>query len=83
MQEWKLLTPDHKTSYQTAIKALRQKLDPGNQTLAALDFCHTTQKAGEPVSDFIGRLEQTGFGREHLSHETRDMLLYEQDYCIA
>ena len=81
LQEWKLLTPDHKTSYQTAIKALREKLDPGNQTLAALDFRHTTQKAGEPVSDFIGCLEQifqTGFGREHLSHETRDMLLYGQ-----
>ena len=40
LQEWKLLTPDHKTSYQTAIKALREKLDPGNQTLAALDFRH-------------------------------------------
>ena len=81
LQEWKLLTPDHKTSYQTAIKALREKLDPGNQTLAALDFHHTVQKAGEPVSDFIGCLEQifqTGFGREHLSHETRDMLLYGQ-----
>ena len=78
LQEWKLLTPDYKTSYQTAIKALREKLDPGNQTLAALDFRHTTQKAGEPVSDFIGHLEQifqTGFGRERLSHETRDMLL--------
>ena len=81
LQEWKLLTPDHKASYQTAIKALKEKLDPGNQTLAALDFRHTAQKADESVSDFIGRLEQifqTGFGREHLSHETRDMLLYGQ-----
>ena len=46
-----------------------------------MDFRHTTQKAGEPVSDFIGRLEQifqTGFGRERLSHETRDILLYGQ-----
>ena len=81
LQEWKLLTSEHKISYQAAIKALREKLDPGNQTLAALDFRHTTQKADEPVSDFIGRLEQIfqiGFGREHLSHETRDMLLYGQ-----
>ena len=49
--------------------------------MAALDFRHTTQKTDEPVSDFIGRLEQIfqiGFGREHLSHETRDMLLYGQ-----
>ena len=33
------------------------------------------------VSDFIGRFEQIfqiGFGREHPSHETRDMLLYGQ-----
>ena len=58
LQEWKLLTPDHKASYQTAIKALREKLDPGNQTLAALDFHHTAQKTDESVSDFIGRLEQ-------------------------
>ena len=81
LQEWKLLTSEHKVSYQTVIKALREKLDPGNQTLAALDFRHTTQKTDEPVSDFIGSLEQIfqiGFGREHLSHETRDMLLYGQ-----
>jgi len=33
------------------------------------------------VSDFIGRLQQVfqdGFGKEHLSHETREMLLYGQ-----
>ena len=81
LQEWKLLSCEHNIFYQTAIKALREKLDPGNQTLAALDFRHTTQKADEPVSDFIGRLEQIfqiGLGREHLSHETRDMLIYEQ-----
>ena len=33
------------------------------------------------MSDFIGHLEQIfqiGFGRKHLSHETRDMLLYGQ-----
>ena len=40
------------------IKALREKLDPGNQTLAALDFQHTTQKTDEPISNFTGCLEQ-------------------------
>ena len=49
--------------------------------LAALDFCHTSQRPDECVSDFIGQLEnvfQTGFRRERLSIETREMLLYEQ-----
>ena len=81
MQEWKLLLPEEKINYQAAIKALRERLDPGNQTLAALDFRHLSQKMNESVSDFIGRLEkvfQTGFGREHLSKETREMLLYGQ-----
>jgi len=65
LQEWKLLLPDEKANYQAAIQALRERLDPGNQILAALDFRHLSQKVNEPVSDFIGRLEkvyQTGFG---------------------
>ena len=81
MQEWKLLLPEDRRSYQAAIKALKERLDPGNQTLAALDFRHTSQKISESVSDFIGRLEsvfQTGFGQEHLSNDTREMLLYGQ-----
>ena len=55
---------DRKT-YQTAIKALRERLDPGNQAMGALDFCHTSQRMNEPVLNFIARLEQvfqTGFG---------------------
>ena len=81
LQEWKLLLPDEKANYQAAIQALRERLDPRNQTLAALDFCHLSQKVNEPVSAFIGRLEkvyQTGFGRENLSKETREMLLFRQ-----
>ena len=80
MQEWKLLLPE-KINYQAAIKALKEGLDPGNQTLAALDFCHLSQKINEFVSNFIGWLAkvfQTGFGREHLSKESREMLLYGQ-----
>ena len=81
LQEWKLLLPEEKANYQDAIKALKERLDPGNQTLAALDFRHLSQKLNEPVSDFIGRLEkvfQIGFGQENLSKETRGMLLYGQ-----
>ena len=80
-QEWKLLQPEDKISYQTATKALRDRLDPGNQTLAALDFRHIAQQMNESVVDFVGRLEQVfqkGFGHERLSNETRDMLLYGQ-----
>ena len=65
LREWRLLLPDERANYQAATQALRERLDPGNQTLAALDFRHLSQKVNEPVSDFIGRLEkifQTGFG---------------------
>ena len=81
LQEWKLLLPEEKANYQAAIKALKERLDPGNQTLAALDFHHLSQKLNEPVSDFIGQLEkvfQIGFRQENLSKETREMLLYGQ-----
>ena len=80
-QQWKLLQPERKRTYQAAIAALKERLDPGNHTLAALDFRHISQHINESVSDFIGRLEQvfqTGFGREQLSNETREMLLFGQ-----
>ena len=79
--EWKLLDSKDKATYQAAINALRERLDSGDQSIAALDFRHTSQKPGETVSDFIRRLEkvfQTAFGRENLSAETRDVLLYGQ-----
>ena len=56
-------------------------MDPGNQTLAALDFRHASQRPTETVSDFLRRLEhiyQTAFGCEDLSAETWAMLLYGQ-----
>ena len=81
LQEWKLMSSEDRATYQSAIKTFRERLDPGNQTLAALDFRHASQKPTETVSDFIRRLEeifQIAFGREKLSNETRDMLLYGQ-----
>ena len=76
-----LLLPEEKANYQVAIKAVKERFDPGNQTLAALDFRHLSQKLNETASDFIGQLEkvfQIGFGQENLSKETREMLLYGQ-----
>ena len=77
---WKLLDSKDKTTYQAAIKALRERHDPGD-SIAVLEFRHASQKPGETASDFMWKLEkpfQTAFGRESLSAETRDMLLYAQ-----
>ena len=54
--EWKLLDWKDKATYHTVIKALRERLDPGNQSIATLDLRHTSQKPSETVSDFIQRL---------------------------
>jgi len=32
LQEWKLLLSEDKMTYQAAVKALKERLDPGNQT---------------------------------------------------
>ena len=80
-QVWKLLLPEEKLNYQIATRTLKERLDHGNQALTALDFDHTSQRPDECVSNFIGQLEdvfQTGFRREHLSNDTREMLLYGQ-----
>ena len=79
LQEWNLLTYTERSTYQSAITALRTRLDPSNKTLAALDFTHITQKETESVSEFIRRLEctfQIAFGHDPMSTETRDVLLY-------
>ena len=80
-QEWSLLGAEAKTSYDTAVKALRLRLDPGSRTLAAQEFRHTTQGDTERVADFIRWLEHTfniAYGREGMSVETRDTLLHGQ-----
>ena len=53
LQEWKLSDPKEKNIYQITVKALKERLDLGNQSLAALDFKHASQKSAETVSDFI------------------------------
>ena len=42
LQEWGLLNADTKISYRHAVDALCVRLDPGNHTLVAQDFRHTS-----------------------------------------
>ena len=81
LQEWNLLHLDQRTTFTRAIEALCSRLDSVSKTVAAQDFRHTMQNETESVSDFIRRLErtfQTAYGRDKMSVETRDTLLYGQ-----
>ena len=81
MQEWNLLDDADKVSYANATDALWARLDPGNKTLAAQDFRHTSQSTEESVADFIRHLERTfrvAYGRDGLAASTRDALLHGQ-----
>ena len=79
LEGWTLLDVEAKCSYTKAIKVLHLRLDPGSRTLTAQEFRHTTQGDSEKVVDFVRRLERTltvAYGREGMSTETRDTLLY-------
>jgi hypothetical protein len=79
LQEWNLIKTEEKSAFVKAAKVLRSRIDPANKSSAAQDFRHTTQQKSESVSDFIRRLERmfrVAYGRDGMSNETRDMLLY-------
>ena len=81
LQEWNLLGTEEKSSFSRAAEALRLRLDCGDKTLAAQDFRHSAQREGESVGDFVRHLERTfriAYGRDHMSPETKDLLLYGQ-----
>ena len=81
LQEWNLLNREDHGTYEEAVKALRTRLDPGNQTLVALDFRHAVQNDSEAIANYIRHLEcifQIGFGKDRISPETRGVLLYGQ-----
>ena len=81
LQEWSLLGVDATKDFKTAVASLQDRLDPGGPALAAQDFRHLTQQHGETVADLIRRLESVfrrAYGREKLSVEMRDALLYGQ-----
>lgn len=81
LQEWNLLSDDEKATFDTAVKSLRSRIDAGSKAVAAQDFRHLRQGDSESVSDLIRRLERTfriAYGRDSMSTETRDALLYGQ-----
>ena len=81
LQEWELISDSNKNTYSLAVTTLKCRLDPGSKTLAAQDFRHTVQLDTEGVGDFIRRLERNfriAYGRDGISAEARDALLYSQ-----
>jgi hypothetical protein len=80
-QEWSLLGDTEKSDYSLAVTVMRGRLDPNNRTLAAQDFRHMQQQKDETVADFMRRLERTfshAYGKDPLTKESRDLLLYGQ-----
>jgi hypothetical protein len=81
LQEWNLLERSEKMKLDSAAAALRERLDPGSRSTAIQDFRHARQRESKPVGDFILRLERifrSAHGRDTMSTETRDALLYGQ-----
>lgn len=80
-QEWILLCPAEKGSYDTAVVALHNHVDPGSKVVMAQEFRHTMQNEGERVAEFSRRLKKTfciAYGGKSISQETSDALLFGQ-----
>ena len=83
LQEWHLLTSEEQQSYPVAINALCTRLDPRNKTMAAQEFRHSLQRPDEGVAEFIRLIEKSyhiAHGKDAMSCDTRDALLYGQLY---
>ena len=81
LQEWDLIPAAQRATFAQATESLRLRLDPASTTMAAQYFRHISQRESETVSDFILRLERAfraAYGRDPMSVETRDALLYGQ-----
>ena len=75
LQEWDLIPEDIKSTFRTAVDALRDRLDPGGWMLAVQDFRHAAQKSEESVADFIRCLERcfrVAYGRDNLGKEAQE-----------
>ena len=81
LQEWSLIDPGDRKTWEDATQALRSRMEPGSRALAAQDFRHLSQGDGETVADYMRRLERTfrvAYGRDSMSTETRETLLHSQ-----
>ena len=50
LQEWELIPHTDKGTYESAVEALRERLDPGGRMLAIQDFRHASQRDDETLS---------------------------------
>jgi len=81
LAEWNLLSGDEVKSLETAVKCLKERLDPCSRVMAGQDFRRIVQGDAETVADFICRLEKSyrmAFGNDRMSRETKDTMLYGQ-----
>ena len=81
LQEWNLLSETERSKLEIAVGVLRSRLEQGSKAMAAQEFRHCSQMDSERVADYIRRLEKTfrvAYGREALTQETRNALLYGQ-----
>jgi hypothetical protein len=70
-----------KTDFSKAVDSLRRRLEPCSKTLAAQEFRRVSQGQDESIADCIRRLEKMfrmAYGRDKISVETRDALLFSQ-----
>lgn len=80
-QQGDLLSEGDRATFEAAVRALRERLDPSGKAIATQNFSHCSESENEPVSDFIRRLERTfrlAYGHDRMLAETRDALLHGQ-----
>ena len=81
LQEWNLLGETERSKLDIAVGALHSRLEQGSKAMAAQEFRHCSQMDSAWVADYIRWLEKTfrvAYGREALTQETRNALLYGQ-----
>ena len=81
LQEWNKIPREEKSHTQMPLARCAPESTQENRVLAGQDFRHAILDSTESVADYVRRLErlfQLAYGRESLSSETRDTILYSQ-----
>ena len=76
-----MLADEDICDFDTAVRNLKECLDPCSKVLARQDFRHTVQGDNETVPNFICRMDKSfhvAFGRDGLSKETKEAMLFGQ-----